>query len=334
MSNDSGEAPTRVMEEDEHRLDWRVHGSYSDWKLIVLREEDNGDKSKGTVYDLHKVALAFGRRRCTYFTALFEFKEHAGPDCTTSTIQLSNSLAAAVPYLLDFVYDLPSFKIQKDMATPLHSLADMMGNQPLKMVVEEFMEEHLEKEHLDELSHPIFYKQAKALLNQDVLDLLVRWYVNFAYEEDLMYPNLAKQIFQLSDVDFWIHVLEEMWKQKSKHPRGEDYWYYTEVLIYYACLYLPAMSSNQFIILTSEKYLGPCLGALELLRAEQKFAEIEPKGQQQLSSLQRRCAVSLEENWYDCEEEYQQEIVEYVQEHPFLKTAAEFARFRVGEPPS
>lgn len=145
MSNDSGEAP-RATEEDEHRLDWRVHGSYSDWKLIVLREEDNGDKSKGTVYDLHKVALALGRRRCTYFTALFEFKEHADPDCTTSTIQISNSLAAAVPCLLDFVYDLPSFKIQKDMATPLHSLGDRMGNQPLKMVVEEFMEEHLDEE--------------------------------------------------------------------------------------------------------------------------------------------------------------------------------------------
>jgi hypothetical protein len=83
---------------------WRLDpaNSFSDWVIEVLTEDDE----ISATYHVHKVVLAAGSRRSSYFLALFQtklkLKEHT---LSKSRIILKDTAAEAFPAMLDFIYN-------------------------------------------------------------------------------------------------------------------------------------------------------------------------------------------------------------------------------------
>ena len=103
--------PSQMGEDSKALLLWRRDGNetslFSDWRIKVVAETDAGEETM-TIYNVHRVTLASGPKKCGYFEALLQsdsFSENSECMCT---VKLSEEIAAHFPDFLDYLYAQPS----------------------------------------------------------------------------------------------------------------------------------------------------------------------------------------------------------------------------------
>ena len=108
---DASPPPSQMGEDSKALLLWRRDGNetslFSDWKIKILAETGAGEETV-TIYNVHRVTLASGPKKCGYFEALLQsdcFSENSECMCT---VKLPEEIAAHFPDFLDYLYAQPS----------------------------------------------------------------------------------------------------------------------------------------------------------------------------------------------------------------------------------
>ena len=106
---DASPPSQKLGEDSKALLLWRqevIEKSFSDWRIKVVAETDAGEEAV-TIYNVHRVTLASGPKKCGYFEALLQsdcFSENSECMCT---VKLSQEIAAHFPDFLDYLYAQP-----------------------------------------------------------------------------------------------------------------------------------------------------------------------------------------------------------------------------------
>jgi len=138
---------------DQLSLYWRrdPHTSLSDWKIVVQIEKGNGvngSRDPSREYNVHRTTLAFGSRRCGYFTTLFHPRQNqsfAESQDKTTTLELPRPAFDVFDKFLDYVYGGdPLHCIDSETAVALSYLADRFDNSTLQEAVIMFVGQDLE----------------------------------------------------------------------------------------------------------------------------------------------------------------------------------------------
>jgi hypothetical protein len=102
--------PSQMGEDSKALLLWRRDGNetslFSDWRIKVVAETDAGEETV-SIYNVHRVTLASGPKKCGYFEALLQsdcFSENSESMCT---VKLPEEIAAHFPDFLDYLYAQP-----------------------------------------------------------------------------------------------------------------------------------------------------------------------------------------------------------------------------------
>ena len=162
------------------KLNWRddPESNFSDWIIEIASENHAAAKTTHVdVYHVHKTILAFGARRCDYFTKLFQScDKFIEGQKSRSRIVLEASAAEAFPVMLDYMYQLVGpyhgdfyqlFYKHPQMAASLYYLGDYFRNQRLLTVVLEYFKALNKMKHF--YTH---YKQAKLFHCEAILGIL------------------------------------------------------------------------------------------------------------------------------------------------------------------
>jgi BTB/POZ domain len=171
-----GPFPRRVVPEDSPpgpddrvpTLSWRgdPRENFSDWKIEIV---PHGGDDETTLYHVHRVILAFGKRRSEHFARLFQNRHFQESESRTSRIELEPPAAVAFPDLLDYLYfpDQP-LAISTETATALHSLGEYLDMKQLRWDALQFCKEEIRMERNVET----YFQQASLFHNETVLDLV------------------------------------------------------------------------------------------------------------------------------------------------------------------
>ena len=223
-------------EEEERSLSWRMDPelSLSDWTLIISKEQqpdglnnvsvdagldenENTDENEHddrvgerrlrhhpheqqeTTYHVHKNILAVGPCKSEYFASVFRNPHLVESVDSTSRIRLQPTAAAAMPYLLDFLYS-PTHELNIDnpkTAVSLRHLSQYFGMKLLYRRVMEYCK--------NEMSMPVLhmYVEAAELFGDERM---------LAMAADLCVDHIqdlqpSSPLLQMVDTTFFLRIL-------------------------------------------------------------------------------------------------------------------------------
>lgn len=189
MSNDKADVEGR---KDEAAL-WRLDETetYSDWTIIVkyTSEGDSGvevaDETshawKQDTYNVHRVFVGYGKRRCRYFEGIFTSQSFIEGKTKTTEVVVHEAVAKAFPVFLDFVYNGDDALIGRNehLIVPLRWLAKYFDCDDLIRVLD-VLTATLELE-FEELMPQ--YRLAKQLCDEDVLGIVFKEFRRLMLDE-------------------------------------------------------------------------------------------------------------------------------------------------------
>lgn len=302
-------------------LDWRMDPfeSFSDWRIVVRCVDSDASKilgEKETVVDeatffVHRTVLAYGPRRCSYFSTLLRNRSFAESANSTSYVVVPSRKIATdvVPLLLDYMYSgsdaLKNTKDSEEIAA-LHHLADRFGNESLKEEVEQIISESL---CLYETA-PLYYQSAKTLNNERLYDMVVRDAAN-CIESGWGDPDANEdRIFYHADLNFWLAVMEKAGCVGSDWIRA----------IVESNMYDNDMTPELFRQLTSRESMGylSLFDIVPLLELEETIVYDEDDDDPNLSDLQEWCVKEMAEEKEELTGEYGPVDLNYVFGRPKL----------------
>jgi hypothetical protein len=276
-------------------------GCHSDW-AIEIYSSGSGKEISSKTYYVHRNVLAFGPYSGEYFTRLFQHREFSESLESVSRIELDPLGAAVFPKLLDHCYKGVTPGLFDDTSVLcLHQLGDYFQMQRLCADADEHW-----KSHLSDVSLELYYEQAVAFRNDQVLE---------AVKTRLSCSIVAMKFLELGFVTnksievepgFWLEVLE----QAFPHPPLQK-------LSFYACRivlkvtarilesYSIAIANDFFQRLTAKKFLPAIDSDLAwiFLELHAKLAKMtaseteDTSNSPSLSCLQKRCVAVIAENW-------------------------------------
>ncbi len=139
------EGSTGTLGQDsEALLIWRG-GQFSDWKIKVVSETEEGSETE-TTYNVHQVVLAAGPKKSEYFEVLFNgsFSENSE---RMTTVTFAAEIASQFPFFLDYMYvqqlDAGKVIVTSENWRSMRCLADYFRVPALTEDVMKFIEENM-----------------------------------------------------------------------------------------------------------------------------------------------------------------------------------------------
>lgn len=304
------ESPASSDDEDEPAPPkWRGDPAetFSDWTIQIRRKEDPDGKTSGSplleTYHVHKYMLGCGARRSNYFAKLFRngtsFKEGTS---NTSLIDLDALAAEAFPSLLDYVYE-PNLvlKITTENAVALLHLGEYFEMKHLRRDALFFCKKAISLKNVD-----TYYEHATAFHNEAILDSIAK-----LLGKNILKVDPCSAIVCRSSAELWVRVLEYVEKLSSRNVSNHISRLVAE---------MTTLDTEAFCLLTEAAKI-PTVDAemaLSLVELEDIFcpsgcnnrtasqdksrensvgADTASSNRSALTSLQRRCATALSEDW-------------------------------------
>ncbi|KAL7527427.1 hypothetical protein ACHAWF_002170 [Thalassiosira exigua] len=149
--------PSELGEDSKALLLWREKGgekTFTDWRIKVVVETEEGCEEKVTTYNVHRTALALGPTKCGYFEALLESDSFSENSECTSTVKFPQEIAAHFPIFLDYLYAQPmesKFTINFENWKSMKYLADYFLVSRLTRDVADFIEKDMDNGNLEHI---------------------------------------------------------------------------------------------------------------------------------------------------------------------------------------
>jgi len=310
--------------DDRHCLEWRSDtNKLSDWKIEILLQGNKKEEPsvRLTAY-VHRAIIAYGTRRCAYFTTLCENETglFAESMCRTSRIEVSSQLEVeAFSVLLDFVYEhLWSSRMTLEMVPIVYELADRIGNGALQKAVQTFLRKY-------QWSGPSVLKFVEDMKSSPFCEALVE---PLKSVHSLIAECAFRRLWpkQFGDARFWISVLEEMSKGMDIYFGGRfDFELTTnELTDDIIKTFASVLTVEEYKSITNPTYLPePGVYAFNHLVHHDIFIDSNPgavvyRDEEGLTRLQKKCLVDIGENWLEYEDFERAEIIDFVSTRPVL----------------
>lgn len=253
-------------------LSWRMDPSHSlaDWRLEIF----NRSTKQFDTYHVHKVVLCVGPRACAYFTNAVHRDTHHIP--------LIAKACDLIPQFLDYVYQLPRFRLETNTVVGISFIAHFLQQPKLLQDTMEFVYQDLSSSNLHHyLCEATYYDQHE----------LVDWILQLGSQEILSMERheLTAFLEELSLPQF-IKVLDRVEPSRTETPL-------LSALLVDFCIYHRHELSIEF--------LEECSPYIFLLTPETAVALLEltlTLGDGQRTTLQDKCLQHLSQNWHDLDD--------------------------------
>lgn len=286
-------------------LSWRSDPSesFSDWKILVRHQ----GKHQTDEYHVHRNIVGYGPRKSGYFAQEFIrfYKEKSSEP--VSKLTLPSAQASVVPFCLDYLYltegdTQPTLTAEK--ACWVYNLADRLEMPTLKTTVAEFYKQHLQIKNMGKFLRAATTHQAPKLI------FVAKVRIGSLITEDPTCARLLRPQFlgQLSDIlQEHRSTLRSSLENNSKRSKSDfdkmerlqsKRW--SRAIVYCSQAKNNVFEPSLLEGLVVEDVLPYIDGtaALPLLRLyETTGAGRRPSSDEKRTSLERRCALGLMEDW-------------------------------------
>jgi hypothetical protein len=276
----------------QQALNWRMDPSesLSDWTLQIF----NRSTKTFQIYHVHRVALAVGPRACGYFHDAFSSSNKNNRNHVTR-IPLIAQACRLIPLFLDYVYSQPSFLLHTNTAVGLAYLADYFGQPKLLAQVETFVSQDLKRDTLHRYYVDSVYYDQHRFLDDLVVNVCSKELPNMTWSS-------ASALLDELSCDYLVQILE-----KISTSSMENSYDWSTLVAGYCLIHQPELTLTVFEQLTSRLTALDASTAMELLTLELAILEEEEEeekllreqydGEDDSSSLQKRCIQVLAEDW-------------------------------------
>jgi BTB/POZ domain len=252
-------------------LDWRMdpNDSFADWTMEIAIQ---GQPERGVVqkYHVHRSMLMVAS---PWFRELFGRHGHRAP---SSLFDFPTKAVDAFEEFLDYVYQLEDLKLTTANATALYYLGRAFGVERLRWEAKQFWLGDISFE-----TAATYYADA-IVFEEESLALAVRK----TCADDAVFLRITKDsdILDVADIPLMMYLVES--KGTAEHSI-----HMSELVAFFCFLHGIDYTDDSFVKLTSK------LPEISFEAASTFLALENPRYEQDMSALQKRCAQAIAKDW-------------------------------------